>query len=212
MCELGDWKDIQDPLEEIRVLHRQSWNGSEEDRFFNIIINKDEIDDLNNNIRDHHNNDLTDDAYTNINHNNVDWKQANHHNLYTFDNNKQQISSDLEDLNWDSTDSHKGELIIAYNNKVGNKTLCLRTFYELYVKPNQEGNGHLIYRLDKDQIVVTKNYQTVPVTKDIDHTSIKNEDQYTKETMEILRSSLFISLRDKFLQSSLLVSLRYGFL
>ena len=27
---------------------------------FNIIANKDEIDDLNNNIRDHHNNDLTD--------------------------------------------------------------------------------------------------------------------------------------------------------
>ena len=65
---------------------------------FNIITNKDEIDDLNNNIRDHHNNNLTDDVYHNINHNNEDWKQTNHHNIYTFANDKLQLSSDIEDL------------------------------------------------------------------------------------------------------------------
>ena len=162
---------------------------------FNIITNKDEINNLNNDIRDHHNNDLTDDMYNNIDHNNVNQKQTNYHNLYTFADDELHLRSDIEDFKWNSTDSHKSELIIAYDNKVGNKTLCPRTFYALYVKPNQEGNGHLIYRLDKDQIVVTKNYQTVPVTEDIDHTSINNEDQYTQETMEILQSSLFISLR-----------------
>ena len=44
---------------------------------FNIINNKDEINDLNNDIRDHHNNDLTDDIYNNINHNNVDQNLLN---------------------------------------------------------------------------------------------------------------------------------------
>ena len=85
-----------------------------------------------------------------------------------------------------STDSYKGELIIAYNNKIGNETLCPRTFYALYVKSNQEGNGHLIYRLDKDQIVVTKNYRTIPVTEEIAHTFIDDEDQYTHEAEEVL--------------------------
>ena len=119
---------------------------------FNITTNKDEIDDLNDNIRDHHNNDLTDDMYNNIDHDNVNWKQTNHHNLYTFANNRRQISSDLEDLNWNSINSHKGELIIAYNSKVRYKTLHPRAFYALYVKPNEEGSRHLIYRLSTDQI------------------------------------------------------------
>ena len=179
---------------------------------FNIITNKDETDDLNNNTRDHCNNDLTDDMYNNIYHDNVNQKQTNNHNIYTFVDEELHLRSDIEDLEWNSIDSHKGELIIAYDNKIGNKTLCPRKFYVFYIKPNQEGNGHLIHRLDKDQIVVTKNHRTVPVTEDIDHTSIKNEDQYTQETMEILQPSLFISLRDKFLRSTLLVSLRYEFL
>ena len=96
--------------------------------------------------------------YNNIDHDNVDQKQTNHNSLYTLADNKLQLSSDLEDLNWNSTNSHKGELIIAYDNKIGNKTLCTRIFYILYVKSNQEGKGHLIYRLDMDVVVVTKDY------------------------------------------------------
>ena len=103
------------------------------------------------------------------------------------------------------------KVFIVYNNKVGNKTLCPRTFYVLYVKPNQESNGHLIYRLDMDQIVDTKNYQTIPVPEDIDHMFINDEDQYTQEAEKVLRSSLLISLRNKFLLLSILVSLQYGF-
>ena len=75
--------------------------------------------------------------YSHISHNNVDQKQITKYNLYTLANNKLQSSSDLEDLNWNNTDSHKDELIIVYDNKVGNKTLCPRTFYALYVEPNQ---------------------------------------------------------------------------
>ena len=38
--------------------------------------------------------------------------------------------------------SHKGELVIAYNTKVGNNTLRPRAFYVLHIKPNDDGNGH----------------------------------------------------------------------
>ena len=146
---------------------------------FNIITNNDEINDMNDNTRKHSNNDLLVDMYSNTAHDNANQKQTTNRNIYTITDNKLQSSSDLEEPNWDSTDSHIGELIIAYDNKIGNKILCPRTFYALYVEPNQEDNGHLVYRLDKDQVVVTKNYQTVPVPEDIDHTSVNDEDQYT---------------------------------
>ena len=37
----------------------------------------------------------------------------------------------------------------------------------MYVRPNDDGNGHLIYRLYTDQILVTKEYQSVPVPEDL---------------------------------------------
>ena len=40
-------------------------------------------------------------------------------------------------------------------------------FYSLYIKPNDDNNGHLIYDLSTDKIVVTMNYQSVPVPKDL---------------------------------------------
>ena len=88
-------------------------------------------------IRNHSNNDLLDDMYSNIAHDNVDQKQTTNHNLYTLANNKLQLSSDLEDLDWDGTNNRKGDLIIAYNNEVRNKALCPRIFYALYVELNQ---------------------------------------------------------------------------
>ena len=133
---------------------------------FNMIVNSDEINDMNNNNRDYSSNDLIDDMYNNIDHGNVDWKQTNHNSLYTLADNKQQLSSDLEDLDRNSTDSHEGELIIADDNKVEYKALCSKIFYTLYVKPNEEFFGHLIYRLSTNHIVVTKDYQTVPIPKD----------------------------------------------
>ena len=81
----------------------------------NIINNFDEIDDKNNDIRDHFSNNLTDDMYNNIDHLNVDQIQTNHNSLYTIADNKLQLSSDLEDIDWNSTVSHEGELVIAYD-------------------------------------------------------------------------------------------------
>ena len=81
------------------------------------------------------------------------------------------MSSNLEDLNetddWNSTNSHKGELVIAYNTNTGNNTLRPRIFYALYIELNNDGNGHLIYKLYIDQILVTMKYQSVPVPKDL---------------------------------------------
>ena len=131
---------------------------------------------MNDNNKDHSNNDLTDDnMYNNIDQDNIDWEQTNQNSLYTLAKKKLQLSSDLEDLDWNSTDNHNGELIIAYDNKVGYKTLRPRAFYVLYVKPNEKGNGHLIYRLSTDQIVVTKDYQTIPVPEYLVDTTCKSD-------------------------------------
>ena len=66
-----------------------------------------------------------------------------------------------------STNSHKGELVIAYNTNPINSTLCPRLFYALYIGPNNGDNSHLIYKLSTDQILVTIKYQSVPVPKDL---------------------------------------------
>ena len=83
--------------------------------------------------------------YNNLDYPNVDQKQTNYNSLYTLANDKLQLSSDLEYPDWNGTDSHKSELVLDYDdNKSGNKTLLLRAFYALYVKPNENGNSHLI--------------------------------------------------------------------
>ena len=40
-------------------------------------------------------------------------------------------------------------------------------FYALYIKPNDIGNGHLIYRLSTDQVLITKDYQPVHVSANL---------------------------------------------
>ena len=191
---------------------------------------------MNDNNSDHSNNDLSDDVYSHIDHDSVDLKQRNHNNPYTLADNKLQLSSDLEDLDWNSTNSHKGELIIAYDNKVRYKTLHPRTFYALYVKPNEEGSGHLMYRLSTDQIVVTKEYQTVHLPEDIGNTLFESHPCINKsqaKNVDTIISSIhndqcnnynnndqtsindedqYIQGPNEFLQSSLLKFLRNKFL
>ena len=103
--------------------------------YFNIIVNNDAIDDINDHKIVHPNDSLADDVYNNIDYHNVQQKQNIHNSLYTLANNKLQMSSDLEDPNeaddWKSTNSHKGKLVIAYNTKDGNSTLHPRVFYAL---------------------------------------------------------------------------------
>ena len=114
---------------------------------------------------------LTNDVYRNINYHNIQHEQTTHNSLYTLDNFQLQLSCDLEVLNeaddWKNTNSHKSELVIAYNNKAGNNALHQKVFYVLYIEPNAVNNGHLIYNLSTDQIVVTMKYQSVSVPKDL---------------------------------------------
>ena len=138
---------------------------------FNIITNKDEINDMNDNKMDCHCDNLTNDVYSKTNHKNVQQEQVTHNSLYRLTNSDLQLNYGLEDLyktdDWRSTNYHKGELVIAYNNKIGNKTLHPRVFYALYIKQNDIRNGYLIYRLSTDQILVTKEYQSVHGLEDL---------------------------------------------
>ena len=94
------------------------------------------------------------------------------------------MSFDLEDPNgvddWKSTNSHKGELVIAYNNTSGNNTLHPKVFYALYIKPNGDGNGHLLFKLLTDQIIVIIKYQSVSVPEDLIGTTNKTDSSNNK--------------------------------
>ena len=124
---------------------------------FNIITNNDEIDDMNDNKMVCHSDNPTNDVYSNINHKNIQQEQTTHNSLYPLANSELQLNYDLEDPygtdDWKSTNSHKSELIIAYNNKANN-TLHSKVFYALYIEPNGDNNGHLIYDPSRDKIVV----------------------------------------------------------
>ena len=125
---------------------------------------------MNNNKMVCHNDNLANNVDCNINHKNVQQEQTTHNSLYTLTNYKIQLNYDLEDPNgtneWKSTNSHKIELIIAYDNNNRNNTLHPKVFYALYIEPNGDNSSHLIYDLSKDKIVVTTNYQSVPVLAD----------------------------------------------
>ena len=79
---------------------------------FNVITHNDEIDDMNNDRIDCHNDNPTNDVYSNINYKNVQQKQTTHTSLYRLTNSELQLIYDLEDPyrtnDWKSTNSHKG--------------------------------------------------------------------------------------------------------
>ena len=111
---------------------------------------------MNNNKMDYHNDNLTNVMFSNINHKNVQQERTTHNSLYRLVDSKLQLNYNLEELyrtnDWKSTNSHKGELVIAYNNKVGYKTLHPTVFYALYIRPNDVDNRHLIYNIYRSDI------------------------------------------------------------
>ena len=138
---------------------------------FNIITNNNEINNMNDNKMVCHSNNLTNNVYSNISYKNVQQERTTHNSLYRLVNSELQMNYDLENLygtdDWMSTISHKGELVIVYNNKDKNKTLRPRIFYALYIKLSDNDNRHLLYRLFTDQILVTKEYQSVPSPEEL---------------------------------------------
>ena len=85
--------------------------------------------------------------------------------------NKLQSSSHLEDPNkineLKTINNHEGELVMAYNNNDSNHKICPRTFYALYIGPNDSGNTHLIFKLSINQILVTMKYKQTHVPEDL---------------------------------------------
>ena len=56
---------------------------------------------------------------------------------------------------------------MAYNTNTGTDILCPITFYVLHIGPNDNGIGHLIFKLSTRQIVITMKYQPVPVSENL---------------------------------------------
>ena len=113
----------------------------------------------------------TNDVYSNINSKNIQQERTIYNSLYHLVDSELQLNYNLEESyrtnEWKSTNSHNGELVIAYDNKVGNKALHPRVFHALYIKPNDIGEGHLIYRLSTDQVLITKDYPPVHVSDNL---------------------------------------------
>ena len=51
---------------------------------------------------------------------------------------------------------------MAYDTNPGNNTLYPRTFYALYIGPNNNGIGHLIFELSTKEIFI--NYNKIPTS------------------------------------------------
>ena len=68
-------------------------------------------------------------------------------------------SSHLEDLNetndGKTTNTHEGDLVMAYNTIADNSIFYPRTFYALYIGSNNDDIGHLICKLSMKQILTT---------------------------------------------------------
>ena len=56
---------------------------------------------------------------------------------------------------------------MAYDNKVRSNVLYPRTFYALYIGPNNNGASHLIYNLSIEQVLTTLKYKPVPIHEDL---------------------------------------------
>ena len=52
---------------------------------------------------------------------------------------------------------------MAYDKNSNNKTLYPRTFYALYIGPNDSCTSHLIFKLSIEQILTTPKYKPVPM-------------------------------------------------
>ena len=56
---------------------------------------------------------------------------------------------------------------MAYDTNTGSNTLYPRTFYALYIGPNNNGIGHLIFKLSMKQILTTIKYQPVSMPENL---------------------------------------------
>ena len=56
-----------------------------------------------------------------------------------------------------------GELVMAYDVTSNNMTAHPRTFFALYIRPNDSGTGHTVFKLTLKQLVTTPNRKPKPM-------------------------------------------------
>ena len=56
-----------------------------------------------------------------------------------------------------------GELLLSYDVKSNNKTSKPRVFYALYIRPNDGGTGHSVFKLSTKAMIVTPRYKPIPI-------------------------------------------------
>ena len=60
-----------------------------------------------------------------------------------------------------------GELVMAYEPKCSNDTGVPRSFYALYLYPNENGSGHVVFSLKLKTTMSTQKCIPQPMTQDI---------------------------------------------
>ena len=87
---------------------------------------------------------------------------------------------------------------MAYNTNAESGTLYPRTLYALYIGPNNNGIGHLIFGLSIEQLLTTMEYKSVPVPGNL-FKSINERNTFTnKIQFDSFNSDIFIGQDDHF--------------
>ena len=60
-----------------------------------------------------------------------------------------------------------GELVLAYNVKSENKTSKPTAFHALYIRPNDAGTGHSVFKLSTKKMIVTPRCKPIPMPGDV---------------------------------------------
>ena len=87
---------------------------------------------------------------------------------------------------------------MAYNTIVGDNTLYPRTFYTMYIEPNNNCIGHLIFKLFTKQILTTMKYIPVPMHENLFETISKTDSFTNKIQINQPDSNRFTAQDDNF--------------
>ena len=60
-----------------------------------------------------------------------------------------------------------GKLVMALNVRANNRTLRPRAFYAFYIKPNDGGTGHSVFKLSIEKMIITPKCKPVPMPEDV---------------------------------------------
>ena len=182
---------------------------------FNINVSNDEIDNMNDKEAIHLSGNLTNDYYSNIVDHETQHKRTNqNNNEYTLAENKIQSSHQLENQNetndFKTTNKHGGGLVMAYNNNAKSNTLYPRSFCALYIGPNDNGAGHLIFKLSTKQILTTLNFKPVHMYTNLFRTINEQDSFTTNNHIDHFDNNLYTSRKDHIVDCCFIMSRPLG--